>query len=102
MLHANALLPAKRKPVTILIDTSSFCNILQKGYYKEHGLVVQLCEKKLKGLNGSTSKVMSMVNVLVNIAKWSFFSAFYVLNYGTDLIIRYLSLKKMRLPVTVC
>lgn len=71
LLHVKALLTTKRKPIIVLIDTGSSCNILQKSYCKKHGFVVQPCEKELTGFNGSTSKVLGLVNVLVSIGKWS-------------------------------
>lgn len=99
LLHAKALLTKERKPVIVLIDTGSSRNILQKGCCKKHGLVVQPCKKELTGFNVSTSRVLGLVNVLVNIGKCSSVLSFYVLEYGTHPIIEYPGLKKLRLSV---
>lgn len=99
LLHAKALLTKERKSVTVLIDTRSSCNILQKRYYKKHGFVVHLCQKELNGFNGSTSKVLGPVKVLVSIKKWSALLPFYVLENESHPIIRYVDLKKRRLSV---
>lgn len=82
LLHAKALLKEERKPVTVLVDTGSSCTIIQRGYCKKHGLVVQPCKKELTGFNGSTSLVVGMVNVLVAVGKWKAMLPFYVLDYG--------------------
>lgn len=98
-MHSWASLIAERKPVTVLVHTSSSCNILQRGYCKKHGFVVHPYQKELTGFNGSTSKALGLVHVLINIGKCSSVLPCYILNYGTHLIIGYSGLKKMRLFV---
>lgn len=62
LLHVKALLIEEKKFVTVLIDTRSLCNILKRGSYSKHGLVVQPCNKKFTRFNGSTSTVMGVVH----------------------------------------
>lgn len=70
LLHARVPFDEKEKPVVVLIDTGSSCNVLQKGYSKKHDLLAQPCKNKLTGFNGSTSVVMGLVHVLVPAKKW--------------------------------
>lgn len=69
LLHAKALLANERRPITVLVDTGSSCNILQRGNDCKHDLVIQPCNEELKGFNGSKSSVVGMAKVLVAIRK---------------------------------
>lgn len=84
--HAKALLTKERRPVTMLVDIESSCNVLQKGYCRKHGLVTQHCKKELIDFNASTNFVVGMVEVLISIRKWKVLLLFYVLDLGTTLL----------------
>lgn len=99
MLHVKALLTEERRLVTVLVDTRSSCNVLQKEYYRKHGMMIQPCKKELIDFNYSISFALGFVNVLVVIKKWKAFIPFYVLDYRTNLVVEYLGLKALRLSV---
>lgn len=69
LFHVKTPITKERRPVTALIDTNSSCNMIQKGYYRKHGLVIQPCKKQLTGFNGSISSVSGMVEILLSIGK---------------------------------
>lgn len=83
--------------MTTLMNNSSSFNVLKKGYCCKHGLVIQPFKKELTNFNGSINFVVGLVEVLVAIEKWKAILPFYVLDHGTHLIIRYPSLKTLKL-----